>query len=159
MSHIGGKLMLFSAAACTVAAAPTKNRDAPAHYNSEREPALRNPSDPFFNAFASECIAAQISVDIYAASSAYLDLFSLATLPRSTGAHLGLPSAFYLSIYLSFCQSDGTVELRNAGISDCSSAARFKQSVHSVCDTVNVICKQGVLVYIAGCFRACRFEM
>jgi protein transport protein SEC24 len=86
ISHIGGKLMLFSASACTIAAAPTKSRDAPAHYNSDREAALRNPADPFFNAFASECIAAQICVDIFAASSQYLDLFSLSTLPRSTGA-------------------------------------------------------------------------
>lgn len=86
ISHIGGKLFLFSAAASTVAAAPTKNRDAPAHYNSDREPALRNPADPFFDAFASECIAAQICVDIFAASSQYLDLFSMSTLPRSTGA-------------------------------------------------------------------------
>lgn len=86
VSHIGGKLVLLAAAACTVAAAQTKNRDAPAHYNSDREPGLRNPSDPFFNAFAAECIAAQLSVDVYAAASAYLDLFSLSALPRSTGA-------------------------------------------------------------------------
>jgi protein transport protein SEC24 len=85
ISHIGGKLMLFTAAASTLAAAPTKNRDAPAHYNSDREAALRNPADPFYNQFASECIAAQICVDVFAASSQYLDLFSLAALPRSTG--------------------------------------------------------------------------
>ena len=85
ISHIGGKLMLFTASASTIASAPTKNRDAPAHYNSDREAALRNPSDPFFNAYASECIAAQISVDIFAASAQYLDLYSLTSLPRSTG--------------------------------------------------------------------------
>eukprot|EP00892_Ulva_mutabilis_P003092 jgi/Ulvmu1/12784/UM097_0011.1 len=85
ISHLGGKLLLFCSAACTLGVGPTKNRDAPAHYNSDRESGLRNPADPFFLAFANECTAAQISVDIFAASSQYLDLFSLAAIPRQTG--------------------------------------------------------------------------
>lgn len=60
ISHLGGKLMLFCSAACTLGIGPTKNRDAPAHYNSDRESGLRNPADPFFSSYANECNSAQV---------------------------------------------------------------------------------------------------
>lgn len=60
ISHLGGKLLLFCSAACTLGVGPTKNRDAPAHYNSDRESSLRNPADPFFTAYANECTGAQV---------------------------------------------------------------------------------------------------
>jgi protein transport protein SEC24 len=94
ISHIGGKLMLFTASAPTLGAVRTKSREMPTHYNTEREPALRQAGDAFFRSFASECIQYQICVDVFALSAQYCDLFSLALLPRSTGSALHFYPAF-----------------------------------------------------------------
>ena len=94
ISHIGGKLMLFTSAAATQGAVKTKNRETAAHYNTEREPALRQPADAFYRAFANECINQQISVDIYAMAGHYVDLFSLSLLPRTTGGSLHVYPSF-----------------------------------------------------------------
>ena len=87
-SHLGGKLLLFTAAAATVGAFKTKNREAANMYGTYREPALRQPADQFFRKFAGECINQQICVDIFALAGQYVDLFSLLVLPRSTGGAL-----------------------------------------------------------------------
>jgi protein transport protein SEC24 len=94
ISHIGGKLMLFAASASTLGVVKTKNREMAAHYNTEREPALRQTGDPFFRSFASECINQQISVDVYALAGQYCDLFSIAFMPRCTGGSLYFYPAF-----------------------------------------------------------------
>ena len=94
MSHLGGKLMLFAAAASTVGAVKTKSREVAAHYATDREPALRQAGDAFFRSFAAECIQYQISVDVFALCAQYCDLFSLAFLPRCTGGGLRFYPAF-----------------------------------------------------------------
>jgi protein transport protein SEC24 len=94
ISHLGGKLMLFTATAPTIGAVRTKPRDMPAQYNTDREPAMRQAGDAFFRSFAAECIQYQICVDVFAMSAQYCDLFSLALLPRSTGGSLHFYPAF-----------------------------------------------------------------
>lgn len=61
-----------------------KNRENLAHYGTDREGALRNPDDPFFKRYAAECSRNQISVDVFAFGSGYMDLASLAAIPRYT---------------------------------------------------------------------------
>jgi Sec23/Sec24 trunk domain/Sec23/Sec24 beta-sandwich domain len=94
ISHIGGKLLLFSASASTLGAVKTKNRETSASYGTEREPALRQPADGFFRSFAAECINAQISIDVFSLAGQYCDLFSLSLLPRATGGSLYFYPAF-----------------------------------------------------------------
>lgn len=96
MCHLGGKLLLFTSSPSTLGScAVTKNREVAAHYNSEREAALRQPADPFFKNFTAECIEKQICVDIFALAPHYCDLFSLDTLPRYTGGSLHFYPSFH----------------------------------------------------------------
>ena len=84
MSHIGGKLLLFQSSVPSVGIGRVKNRENMALYGTEREPTMRNPEDGFFKRFAAECSRVQITVDVFAASMQYMDLASLAAIPRFT---------------------------------------------------------------------------
>jgi protein transport protein SEC24 len=84
ISHIGGKLLLFQSSVPSVGIGRVKNRENMALYGTEREPTMRNPEDGFFKRFAAECSRVQITVDVFAASMQYMDLASLAAIPRFT---------------------------------------------------------------------------
>lgn len=88
MSTWGGKLMLFQAATPSLGVGRVKNRDNPTLYGTDREHTMRNPEDPFWKKFASDCVAAQITVDVFAFGKVYMDLASLATLPKHTAGNL-----------------------------------------------------------------------
>lgn len=94
ISHIGGKLLLFTSSASTVGAIKVASREVAADYNTDREPAMRQPGNAFYRSLAGECINQQISVDVYALASGYCDLFSLSLLPRATGGALRFYPAF-----------------------------------------------------------------
>jgi len=84
MNHIGGKLLLFQSSVPSLGVGRVKNRENPALYGTEREPTLRNPEDSFFKRYAAECSRVQITVDVFAFSLQYMDLASLAAVPRYT---------------------------------------------------------------------------
>lgn len=85
MGHVGGKLLLFQAGLPTLGAGKLKpGRDALNLYNTEREPQLRNPEDPFFKRFAGEASSRQITLDVFLGTPGYADLASLASIPRYT---------------------------------------------------------------------------
>jgi hypothetical protein len=85
MGHVGGKLLLFQAALPTLGAGKLKpGRDNPHLYNSEREPSLRNPEDPFFKRYAGEASSRQMTLDVFLAANGFADLASLAAIPRYT---------------------------------------------------------------------------
>jgi hypothetical protein len=54
MNHIGGKLLLFQAAAPSMGIGRIKARDNPALYGTDREYSLRTPDDPFYKRFSAE---------------------------------------------------------------------------------------------------------
>ncbi|GLC34598.1 hypothetical protein PLESTB_001244000 [Pleodorina starrii] len=87
-SHIGGKLLLFQSSVPSLGVGKVKSREAPAAYGTEREPALRNPDDPFFKRYAAECSRVQITVDVFAMAMQHCDLASLAAIPRYTCGEL-----------------------------------------------------------------------
>eukprot|EP00877_Chromochloris_zofingiensis_P002473 jgi/Chrzof1/12226/Cz06g26070.t1 len=86
MNHVGGKLLLFQGGSPSLGPGRLKNRE-PANmalYNTDKEPQLRNPEDPFFKRFAAECSRVQITLDVVLGSAQYADLASLASIPRYT---------------------------------------------------------------------------
>ena len=48
MAHLGGKLLVFQTAAPSLGIGKVKARDQLNLYNTEREPAIRNPEDGFY---------------------------------------------------------------------------------------------------------------
>jgi protein transport protein SEC24 len=85
MGHVGGKLLLFQAGLPTLGVGKLKpSRDNLNLYNSEREPSLRNPEDPFFKRYAGEASSRQITLDVFLGTSSFADLASLASIPRYT---------------------------------------------------------------------------
>ena len=88
ISAWGGKMMLFQAATPSLGVGRVKNRDNPTLYGTDREHTMRNPEDPFWKKFAGECVGAQITVDVFAFGKVYMDLASLATLPKHTSGNL-----------------------------------------------------------------------
>eukprot|EP00882_Tetradesmus_deserticola_P026169 GHRQ01028822.1.p1 GENE.GHRQ01028822.1~~GHRQ01028822.1.p1 ORF type:complete len:129 (-),score=34.70 GHRQ01028822.1:343-729(-) len=90
MSHVGGKLLLFQAGLPTLGSGKLKpSRDNLNLYNSDREPSLRNPEDPFFKRFAGEASSRQITLDVFLGSNGFADMASLASIPRFTCGQVG----------------------------------------------------------------------
>ena len=52
MAHLGGKLLVFQTAAPSLGIGKVKARDQLNLYNTEREPAIRNPEDGFYKRYA-----------------------------------------------------------------------------------------------------------
>lgn len=85
MGHLGGKLLLFQSGLPTLGPGRVKpSRDNLSLYNTEREPQLRNPEDPFFKRFAGEASSRQITLDVFLGTNSYADLASLSSIPRYT---------------------------------------------------------------------------
>lgn len=93
-NHIGGKLLLFQAAAASLGVGRVRARDNPALYGTERECSLRGPDDPFYKRFSAEASRFQLCIDVFAFGAAPMDLPSLAALPKYTGGSLYYYPAF-----------------------------------------------------------------
>lgn len=90
MNHIGGKLLLFLSSPPTIGIGRLRaQRDNAALYGSDREHQLRTPEDKFFKDFAAEASRFQITIDIFVFNPTFIDLASLAALPRYTGGQVG----------------------------------------------------------------------
>eukprot|EP00899_Mesostigma_viride_P004661 jgi/Mesvir1/14196/Mv09651-RA.2 len=90
MSHIGGKLLLFTSMLPSLGAGTLKQRKDEARlYGTDREHTLRNPEGDFYKKMAADCSRLQICVDVFAISQRpFIDIASLATLPKYTGGEV-----------------------------------------------------------------------
>lgn len=85
MSHVGGKLLLFQAGLPSLGAGKVKpSRENLNLYNTDKEPTLRNPEDPFFKRFAGEASSRQITLDVFCGANGYTDLASLSSIAKYT---------------------------------------------------------------------------
>lgn len=89
VKHIGGKILLFLASPPTVGVGRLKaQRNNTTLYGSDREHLLRVPEDKFFKDFAADACRFQISIDVFAFNPSFIDLASLAAMPRYTGGQV-----------------------------------------------------------------------
>lgn len=95
MAGIGGKLLVFQSTVPSVGIAKIKNRDAPAAYNTDREPLTRKPEDPFFKKYAAEASRVHITVDMFCMAHQYTDLASLGTLSHYTAGQVYFYPGFH----------------------------------------------------------------
>ncbi|GMH36590.1 hypothetical protein BSKO_04463 [Bryopsis sp. KO-2023] len=94
-NHIGGKLLLFLSSVPTLGPGKIKNRENAGLYGTDRESSLRNPDDAFYKRFSAECSRTQITVDVFAFGSQYMDLASIVCIPRYTGGQVYYYPGFY----------------------------------------------------------------
>jgi len=85
IQHVGGKLLLFSAALPSVGDGKCKHREDARLFGTDREHSLRNPEDAWYKKMAAECSRVQVCVDLWALGAPYTDLASLCVLPKYTG--------------------------------------------------------------------------
>eukprot|EP00250_Pteridium_aquilinum_P016949 c23383_g1_i2 orf=480-4016(-) len=89
MSQLGGKLLLFQSTLPSLGVGRLKLRgDDPRAYGSDKEPALRNPEDPFYKQMAADFSKFQIGVNLYIFGDSYIDLASLGTLSKYTAGQI-----------------------------------------------------------------------
>jgi len=86
MKHIGGKLLLFGACIPSVGELPLKTtRDNPRLLGTEKEVELLRPVSDGYKDLSTELTRAQVSVELFMAPQAYIDLASIAPLAKFTG--------------------------------------------------------------------------
>jgi len=101
MKHIGGKLLVFSAAIPSVGEYSLKStRDQPRLLGTDREVELLRPvaNDPY-KELANELTRAQISVELFMGAQAYMDLASIASLAKHTGGDLRYYPGFHITLH------------------------------------------------------------
>ncbi|CAK0846624.1 unnamed protein product [Prorocentrum cordatum] len=95
MKHIGGKLLVFGACIPSVGELSLKStRDNPRVLGTEREVELLRPVSDGYKDLATELTRAQISVEMFFAPQAYIDLASIAPLAKFTGGDVRLYPQF-----------------------------------------------------------------
>merc|ERR1719162_966654 len=97
MKHIGGKLIVCSAAIPSVGQNALKSsRDNPRLLGTDREVDLLRPVNESYTELATELTRAQISVELFIAPQAYTDLASIAPLAKYTGGDVRLYQQFHV---------------------------------------------------------------
>jgi len=97
MKHIGGKLIVCSAAIPSVGQNALKSsRDNPRLLGTDREVDLLRPVNESYTELATELTRAQISVELFVAPQAYVDLASIAPLAKYTGGDVRLYAQFHI---------------------------------------------------------------
>lgn len=85
ISHIGGKLVCFSATLPNIGEGKLSVRDEASVSGKPKEAkTLLSSADSFYKSFAVNCNSSQISVDLFLTSSSYQDVATLSNLPRFT---------------------------------------------------------------------------
>lgn len=99
MKHIGGKLLLFGACIPSVGELALKStRDNPRLLGTDREVELLRPAGTDgYKELATELTRAQISVEMFLAPQAYIDLASIAPLARYTGGDVHYYPQFHMN--------------------------------------------------------------
>eukprot|EP00746_Dinoflagellata_sp_MGD_P142679 gnl/MRDRNA2_/MRDRNA2_75613_c0_seq1.p1 gnl/MRDRNA2_/MRDRNA2_75613_c0~~gnl/MRDRNA2_/MRDRNA2_75613_c0_seq1.p1 ORF type:complete len:656 (+),score=137.51 gnl/MRDRNA2_/MRDRNA2_75613_c0_seq1:103-2070(+) len=86
MKHIGGKLLVFAGAMPTIGELALKpSRDNPRLLGTDREVENLRPANEQYKELATELTRAQISVELFVAPQQYVDLATMACLPKYTG--------------------------------------------------------------------------
>jgi protein transport protein SEC24 len=123
MAHLGGKMLVFQTAVPSLGIGKIKvGRENPNLYNTEKEATLRCPDDAFYKGFAAECSRVQIGVDIFTLGGTYMDMASLAAIPRYTSGEVSVCTSCLLisaclHVFASFfCTGNATM----CEISRCS---------------------------------------
>eukprot|EP00403_Amphidinium_massartii_P034680 CAMPEP_0178446404 /NCGR_PEP_ID=MMETSP0689_2-20121128/40783_1 /TAXON_ID=160604 /ORGANISM="Amphidinium massartii, Strain CS-259" /LENGTH=893 /DNA_ID=CAMNT_0020071221 /DNA_START=45 /DNA_END=2723 /DNA_ORIENTATION=- len=89
MKNIGGKLLVFSSVISSLGNHALKStRDNPRLLNTDREVELLRPVNDDFKELAKELAGAQITVELFMAAQAYVDLASLASLAKYTAGDI-----------------------------------------------------------------------
>jgi len=95
LSDAGGNLLLFTSSISGCGEGRLKSRETQASYASDNERTLYCPIDAdktngFYDELAVQCASKQVCVNIFVASSFYVDVSTLGVLSRSTGGDLRL---------------------------------------------------------------------
>jgi len=88
MHHIGGKMCLFQSTLPTIGLGRLKNREDPKAVGTEAESKLLCCQDEFYRGLASRCSRQQICVDTFLFSSQFMDIATIAFLPKYTGGQV-----------------------------------------------------------------------
>lgn len=88
MSHVGGKLHVFTCSRPTIGEGKLRNREgAPPKGGAKDVPSasLLQPDTDFYKTFAVDCTKQQLCIDVWSCNSAYADLASIGQLAKHTG--------------------------------------------------------------------------
>merc|ERR1712232_1077075 len=97
MKHIGGKLLVFGACIPSVGELALKStRDNPHILGTDREVELLRPVGDAWKGLATELTKVQISVEMFIAPQAYVDLASIAPLGKYTGGDVRYYPQFHI---------------------------------------------------------------
>lgn len=97
MKHIGGKLLVFGACIPSVGELSLKStRDNPHLLGTDREVELLRPVGEGYKGLATELTKVQISVEMFFAPQAYVDLASIAPLAKYTGGDVRYYPQFHI---------------------------------------------------------------
>jgi len=97
MKHIGGKLVVCSAAIPSVGEFALKSsRDNPRLLGTDREVEILRPVNDAYKDLATDLTRAQISVELFVAPQQYVDLASIAPLAKFTGGDCRLYPQFHV---------------------------------------------------------------
>jgi protein transport protein SEC24 len=97
MKHIGGKLLVFGACIPSVGELSLKStRDNPHILGTDREVELLRPVGDAWKGLATELTKVQISVEMFMAPQAYVDLASIAPLAKYTGGDIRYYPQFHI---------------------------------------------------------------
>ena len=110
IQHVGGKLTLFQASLASVGPGKLRPREAPKVLGSADEHQLlipeQSPDGQLYKNRAVDFSRQQISVDLFAASAAYLDVATLGALSRYTGGSVQYYPAFNAAVDSERLQND-----------------------------------------------------
>ncbi|KAJ3103950.1 COPII subunit [Physocladia obscura] len=88
IGSIGGKIVIFQGSLANLSEGSLRLREDPKILGTPKEVTLLQPASPFYKAFAVECSRVQITIDLFAFNSQYLDLATLSGLTKVTGGSL-----------------------------------------------------------------------
>lgn len=81
----GGKIVVFNASLPSIGPGALKMREDPKLFGGPRESTLLTAASSFYKMFPIDCSRSQVSVDMWLFGPSYIDVASLACLPRYTG--------------------------------------------------------------------------
>ncbi|KAI8613402.1 hypothetical protein BC830DRAFT_1161697 [Chytriomyces sp. MP71] len=85
ISAMGGKIVVCQSSLPNLSEGALKPREDPKVLGTPKEVTLLQPQSPWYKSFAVDCSRTQISVDLFAFNSQYLDLATIGSLAKVTG--------------------------------------------------------------------------
>ncbi len=94
MQKMGGKMLVFQTTMPNLGVGKLRNRDNPRVMGTDKERSLMQPEELFYKRLGVECSRNQICVDMFVGASGFMDIASMAPLPKFTGGQLNYFAAF-----------------------------------------------------------------